>query len=129
MPIRVRSANLRRRATFLRQWREHRFPHHSIESIATKVGMSAAQLSRVERGLSPYTQDLLAVLAKLYKVDPPETLALYAPTEHDFLQRYGAASSTDRAALAEIAAAYLTARAKNAAKVFSAIVAAAQQLA
>lgn len=37
-------------------------------------GMSAASLSRIERGLQPYTQDFLEAAAIAYKTDPASLL-------------------------------------------------------
>lgn len=70
MPRRIRGATIRRRRTFLREWREHIYPNLSQDEIAGRFDMSAAQLSRIERGLSPYTQDFLELAAHAYGTDP-----------------------------------------------------------
>lgn len=52
------------RRTFLRQWREH--AGKTLEVAGEAVGISHAQLGRIERGLQPYNQGLLERLADLY---------------------------------------------------------------
>lgn len=53
MPRRI--ANGRKKLPhFIRQWRKHR--GLSQEKLAERLGMSAANLSRVESGKQPYTQ-------------------------------------------------------------------------
>lgn len=72
MPRRIRGRDLRRRRTFLRQWREHR--ELTLEKAAERFEMSAAQLSRIETGKSPYTQDFLELAAFAYRTDVPSLL-------------------------------------------------------
>jgi transcriptional regulator with XRE-family HTH domain len=55
------------RPTFIRQWREHR--HMTLETLAARVGekiggMTHASLSRIERGLQPYSQPILEAIAE-----------------------------------------------------------------
>jgi transcriptional regulator with XRE-family HTH domain len=71
---------------FLRSWRTHR--GYSLETVAERVGilgaerqdamhdplssprsMTHASLSRIERGLQPYNQALLEILADVYQTD------------------------------------------------------------
>lgn len=52
------------RTTFLRQWREH--SHRTLEEVAAKMGITHGQLSKIERGLSPYSQRILEVAAQEY---------------------------------------------------------------
>lgn len=54
------------RKTFIRQWREHR--DMTLETLAERVGtkiggMTHASLSRIERGLQPYSQAILEAIA------------------------------------------------------------------
>lgn len=72
MPRRIGRQTARRRRTFLRQWRES--CRLTLETAAGQLDMSAAQLSRVERGQSPYTQDFLESAARAYKTDVPSLL-------------------------------------------------------
>ena len=53
---------------FLREWREHR--GYTLEQAGEAVGISHAQLGRIERRLQPYNQGLLEALADLYRTDP-----------------------------------------------------------
>ena len=54
------------RPTFIRQWREMR--NMTLETLAERVGakiggMTHASLSRIERGLQPYSQPILEAIA------------------------------------------------------------------
>lgn len=55
------------RPTFLRQWRELR--GLTLEDVGEAIGLSHAQIGRIERGLQPYNQGLLEALADLYATD------------------------------------------------------------
>lgn len=61
-----------RHRTFLRQWREHR--GKKLVPVAEHLHMSHSQLSRIERGLQPYNQELLEELADLYMCDVVDLL-------------------------------------------------------
>lgn len=52
------------RRTFLQEWRDH--VGMTQEQAGEAIGMSHSQLSRIERGQSPYSQPLLEAAAKLY---------------------------------------------------------------
>jgi transcriptional regulator with XRE-family HTH domain len=70
MPYRVgiqKGRATQRRRTFLRQHREAK--GLSLEVAASRLEMSAAQLSRIETGKSPYTQDFLELAAHAYQTD------------------------------------------------------------
>ncbi len=54
-----------RRKTFLREWRRVK-PGRTLDMVAAELHMSQPQLGRIERGDSPYNQDLLEALALLY---------------------------------------------------------------
>lgn len=53
---------------FLREWREYR--KYTLEGAGEAVGISHAQLGRIERRLQKYNQVLLEQLAELYGTDP-----------------------------------------------------------
>lgn len=60
---------------FLRQWREesgkkHRGREYTLEEVGEVVGISHAQLGRIERRLQKYNQELLEKLAELYGTEP-----------------------------------------------------------
>jgi transcriptional regulator with XRE-family HTH domain len=71
MPRRIR-LKPRRQPHFIRQWREHR--GLTQQSLAERLHMSAAQLSRIENGHQPYTQDLLEACAEALRTDPASLL-------------------------------------------------------
>lgn len=56
-----------RRRTFLKQWRD--FRGLTQERAAERFNMSAAQLSRIETGKQPYSQDFLELAAEMYMTD------------------------------------------------------------
>lgn len=60
------------RKTFMREWREYR--QMTLEQAGEAVGISHAQLGRIERGLQPYNQGLLEALADLYGASPESLL-------------------------------------------------------
>lgn len=67
-----------RKPTFLREWREHRemSQDRAIERLDLEASFpfSKGQLSRVERGEQPYSQDLLEALAIIYRCEVWELL-------------------------------------------------------
>ncbi len=54
-----------RRKTYLREWRRSK-PGRTLDTVAAELHMSQPQLGRIERGDSPYNQDLLEALSELY---------------------------------------------------------------
>ena len=54
----------------------------TLERAGEAVGMSHAQLGRIERGLQPYNQALLESLAELYRTEPA-SLIMRDPTRDD----------------------------------------------
>jgi transcriptional regulator with XRE-family HTH domain len=53
------------RPHFLRHWREHR--GLSQDQVAGAIGISKASVSRVENGITPYTQDVVEAYARLLR--------------------------------------------------------------
>src|ERR1700730_8538503 len=70
MPSRIRGLRgpMERRRTHIRQWREQR--GLTQEQLAHRLDMSKAQLSRIETGQQPYTQDFLEACAEALMTDP-----------------------------------------------------------
>lgn len=64
----VAMANGARKKTFLREWRRMK-QGRTLDQVAAHLHMSQPQLGRIERGDSPYNQDLLEALADLYGCD------------------------------------------------------------
>lgn len=64
--IHVRMAQRPRtwRKTFLREWREA--CGKTLESVSPQMGLTHGQLSKIERGLHPYSQRVLEVAALEY---------------------------------------------------------------
>lgn len=71
-----------RRRTFLRQWRDH--AGLTQESAADRIGITQGQLSRIERGSTPYNQDFLERAADAYRCDPADLL-MRDPSQKDAL--------------------------------------------
>lgn len=61
-----------RRRTYIRPWREYR--RLTQEQLAERLGISKPQLSRIENGLQPYSQDFLEALAEELRTDPASLL-------------------------------------------------------
>ena len=66
------------RNTYFRHWRKHR--QMTLEIAAALAGMTAGNLSALERGAQGYTQRALEALATAYDTDPASLLSV-APTE------------------------------------------------
>ena len=60
------------RRTFIRPWREHR--GLTLEQLAERIGTTHATLSRIERGLQPYSQPMLEAIAEGLSTDPASLL-------------------------------------------------------
>ena len=61
-----------RHRTYLREWRK--FKGKQLVPVAEHLHMSHSQLSRIERGIQPYNQELLEALADLYMCDVVDLL-------------------------------------------------------
>jgi transcriptional regulator with XRE-family HTH domain len=98
----------RHRPTFIRQWRQHR--GYSLDQLAERVPMDKGNLSKVERGLLPYNQDLLERLADALQTDPA-SLLMRDPTNQDAIWSiWDRASAVERAQLEGVANALLESR-------------------
>ena len=67
--------------TYLREWRRTK-PGRTLEVVAEQLHLSQPQLGRIERGDSPYNQDLLEALAELYGCTVADLL-MRDPSEND----------------------------------------------
>lgn len=73
MPKRIAFQRPRqRRRTFFKEWRLHR--GLSQEQLAERLGTSVPSISRIEKGIQPYTQDVLEALADALMTDPASLL-------------------------------------------------------
>jgi transcriptional regulator with XRE-family HTH domain len=89
------------RRTFLREWRT--FRHLTQEQAADRMGIDFSTLSRIERGLVPYSQGVLEAAASAYNCAPEDLLAIDPFKEGlviDFIQIMKEA--TDPVAVAEV---------------------------
>jgi transcriptional regulator with XRE-family HTH domain len=76
-PVRQR---IQYQPTFVRPWREHR--NLTLERLADRIGITHASLSRVERGLQPYSQPMLEALAEALATDTA-SLLMRDPSDPD----------------------------------------------
>ena len=75
----------------------------TLEGAGEAVGMSHAQLGRIERGLQPYNQALLEALAELYRTEPA-SLLMRDPTNDDAIwSLWDRAKEGERADIAKYA--------------------------
>lgn len=61
-----------RQRHYLAEWRK--FRGLTQERAADRLHMTQSQLSRYERGITPYNQDILELLAEAYQTDPGSLL-------------------------------------------------------
>lgn len=78
--LKRRPAPPKRRRTFLREWREYR--GLTQEQAAERFDISQGQLSRIERGDTPYNQDFIEKAADAYRCEPAD-LIMRDPTRED----------------------------------------------
>ena len=96
------------RRTFIRQWREHRYM--TLEALAERVKAinealetTHASLSRIERGLQPYSQPLLEAIAEALQTDVA-SLLMRDPTDSEALWSiWDQANPGERQMIVEIA--------------------------
>ena len=89
------------RRTFIRQWRDHR--DLTLEQLADRVGSTHVSLSRIERGLQPYSQTLLEALADALQTDVA-SLLMRDPTDSEALWSiWDQANPGERQMIVEIA--------------------------
>jgi len=96
------------RPTFLRQWRQHR--GYSLDKLADRVPMDKSNLSKVERGILPYNQDLLERLADALMTDPASLLMRNPANPAAIWSIWDQASPGERAQIESVAAALISAK-------------------
>jgi transcriptional regulator with XRE-family HTH domain len=79
MPVRFKKDSPRQRH-FIAEWRRHR--ELSQAALGAALGISKASISRIERTLQPYTQDILEAIAEILRTDPASLLTR-RPDEED----------------------------------------------
>ena len=102
-----------RKPTFLREWRKFRdlsqdrvIERHELEA---ECPFSKGQLSRVERGEQPYSQDLLEALAGIYGSAPADLLRTdpQAQASEEIWTFYDKMTDTQKAQATEVVKALL----------------------
>lgn len=84
---------------FLREWRK--FRGYTLEQAAERVGMSHQNLGKIERGMVPYGETLLDILADVYRTDKG-SLIMRDPNRTDsFWSIYDQLAPPERARLVE----------------------------
>ncbi len=67
-----------RRPTFIRAWRKHRdltlSKFAERLSVELEMDISDGQLSRIERGQTPYSQDVLEAFAQVLRCEPADLI-------------------------------------------------------
>ena len=89
------------RKTFVRQWREAR--NLTLERLAERVGVTHATLSRLERGESPYSQQLMEKLAEALGTDVASLLIRNPADPEGIWSVWDNAKPVERQMIVEIA--------------------------
>lgn len=95
------------RRTFIRQWREHR--GLTLEQLAERVGTAIeggfthASLSRIERGLQPYSQPVLEAVAHALQTDAASLLMRDPSADEAIWSVWDQAKTGDRQKIVDIA--------------------------
>ncbi len=100
------SQKAKHRLTFLRQWRQHR--GYSLDQLAERVPMDKSNLSKVERGILPYNQDLLERLADALMTDPASILMRDPASAAAIWSIWDQASPGERAQIESVAEALIS---------------------
>jgi transcriptional regulator with XRE-family HTH domain len=105
------------RRTFLREWRKHR--GLTLEKVAEQVGQrlgrkfTHASLSRIERGLQPYSQGILEALADIYDTSVV-ALLIQSPNDSEGIWPiWEQASPSERKAIVEVSRALVKSGSKK----------------
>lgn len=94
-------AQPRFRLTFIRQWREKE--GLSLDALASRVPMDKGNLSKVERGLLPYNQEMLERIAEALNTDPPSLLMRDPSDPEGMWSIWDQAKPGERRQIAEVA--------------------------
>jgi|SRR5437868_7164023 len=90
-----------RRRTFFKEWRKHR--GLTLERAAELAGMTAGNLSAMERGAQGYTQDGLEALADAYKTSPGWLTDVDPTRDESLMPIWESAKPADRQKIVDIA--------------------------
>jgi transcriptional regulator with XRE-family HTH domain len=75
----------------------------SLEVLADTIGMAKGNLSKIERGINPYTQDTIERLATALKVSPAELLSRQPGTPGELWQLVELANPEQRQQITAVA--------------------------
>jgi len=87
--------------TFIRQWREK--AGLSLDALAARVPMDKGNLSKVERGILPYNQEMLERLADALGADPASLLMRDPSDPEGMWSIWDQAKPGERRQIAEVA--------------------------
>lgn len=85
---------------FIRAWRKDR--GLTLEQLAERIGMTHQNLGKIERGLVPYNQTLLELLADALRCEPADLIMRDPAQKNSLWTIYEALSPTQRIQLVEI---------------------------
>jgi len=98
----------RHRPTFIRQWRQHK--GLSLDQLADRVPMDKSNLSKVERGILPYNQEMLERIAYALMTDPASLLMRDPSDKSAMWSIWDQASPGERAQIESVANALISTR-------------------
>ncbi len=96
--------------TFIREWRES-IPlslERAAARVSERIPTTKASLSRIERGLQPYSQPILEALAWAYGCDPADLLMRNPADPEGIWSIWDSIPETDRPRAAAVLRAMLT---------------------
>jgi len=99
--VTTRLKGQQRRRTFFREWRQYR--NLTLEAAAERAGMTAGNLSAMERGAQGYTQSGLEALSDAYRCDPGQLLTIDPTKEEAIWSIWDLAKPGDRQKIVDIA--------------------------
>lgn len=85
---------------FIRAWRKDR--GLTLEQLAERIGMTHQNLGKIERGLVPYNQVLLELLADALRCEPADLIMRDPSQKNTLWTIYETLSPTQRQQLTEI---------------------------
>lgn len=86
---------------FLREWRTH--SGKTLVQVAEHLHMTHGYLSKIERGLHPYNQELLEALSALYMCEPADLIVRDPTASAEIWTIWDQAKPGDRAKIVTIA--------------------------
>lgn len=96
-----RFKNKSRQRTFFKEWRKHR--RLTLEAAAERAGMTAGNISAMERGSQGYTQDGLEALAHAYNVEPAWLINVDPSKDEAIFSIWERAKPAERTMIVEVA--------------------------